>query len=273
MHGGDPSLPGCFGPIARHWPARQRLLHGLDPRQVDGARVEFPEGFAWEYFQVAPPDQRLDYLQGNEAILLGGMHPSLPMVRSRMPGVRAVACVYPDRDGEGERLPLWADTLLIDTDRQVCSLVWRGNFGVTDESLLRSIRIRAGAELPGAPLLFPGEAGGGPRSVDRPLPDVSPEAPAEPGPQEPEEVPPEEIVEEVTAAEELEPLPDDAIEPIPEDEDEDAIATRGVGVPSPALAPAPPEAPAAPAGGQGATPLEEDEDEIVTPRGNRPSGV
>ncbi|AKT42976.1 DUF2169 family type VI secretion system accessory protein [Chondromyces crocatus] len=184
VHATDPSIPACFGPLARHWPVRRRLLGNLDPRQLDGTRLEFPQGFMWEYYQVAPPDQRLDFLHGTEGILLGGMHPTLPMVRSRLPGVRAVACVYPDRDRDGERLPLWADTMLIDTDRQTCSLVWRGNFAVTDEAALRTARVRVGVELPDRPVTFPGELGI-PRSYTSfPEPHVAPEAEGGPSEQE-----------------------------------------------------------------------------------------
>ena len=179
IHTADASMPGCFGPLARRWPARARLLGGVDPRQVEGTRIDFPQGFAWDYFQVAPPDQRTGFLRGDEGILLGGMHPSVPMVRSRLPGAQAVASVYLEGDSAGERLPLWADTLVIDTDRQVCSLIWRGNFGV-DESQVRSLRIRVGLELPGAPIAFPGEGAAAQALLPRPPPVAAAEEEIEP---------------------------------------------------------------------------------------------
>jgi len=282
VHSADPSLPGCFGPLARRWPARQRLLGGLDPRQTCGVRVDFPEGFAWEHLQASPPDQRLDFLHGTEGILLGGMHPTLPMVRSRMPGIRAMACVYPDRDGAGERLRLWADTLIIDTDRQVCSIVWRGNFGVDDEARLRPMRIRAGIELPGAPLTFPGEAGSGGRAamasiyevampMEAPTPASAPPlAAAEPAEEDIDEMP----------TDEFETLNEHELEPVLEEDDEDAVATRGVGFrfPLPSNAAEPPWFPAGPqppgaAPGPGPqAPRSGDEDEVVTPRGGRGPG-
>ncbi|EYF08905.1 DUF2169 family type VI secretion system accessory protein [Chondromyces apiculatus] len=272
LHVTDPSVPACFGPVARHWPVRRRLLGSMEPRQFEGARLEFPEGFAWEYYQVAPADQRLDFLQGTEGILLGGMHPTLPMVRSRLPGLRALACVYPDRDREGERLPLWADTLHIDTDRQTCSLVWRGNFAVSDEGALKTARIRVGVELVGHPIVFPGEAGGGPRSFNAPseagfsvpppaegMSVVEPEAAGEPEPLEENAAgagEPEEL-----GADALEAVDDDAVELL----DDAAIEVLDG-------APAEPEQEAAIPlaadgglpGAAGGTPEEEDEDIVAT---------
>jgi len=71
----DPKRPAGFGPLAPTWPARRKLLGALR-RALDNA--EIPPGFDSSYFQSAPADQRVDFLRGDERILLEGLHPSLP---------------------------------------------------------------------------------------------------------------------------------------------------------------------------------------------------
>src|SRR5262249_8063027 len=69
-------------------------------------------------------------------------------------------CGFADAQGGlGALVPidLTADTLSIDADRQVCSLVWRGHVEVTHgEQALPWLRVFAGIELPGQPLVMMG---------------------------------------------------------------------------------------------------------------------
>ncbi|MDC0741598.1 DUF2169 family type VI secretion system accessory protein [Polyangium mundeleinium] len=149
----DPARPACFGPLAPTWPCRSKWLRGLDPRNASGARLELPPQVSFDYFYAAPPDQRTTFLRGDESIQLGGMHPVLPILRTRLPGIRARACVYRGAS-VGQPLDLFADTLLIDTDRQVCSLVFRSNVAVTDAEL-PTLVVAAGLEQHGTPIDFP----------------------------------------------------------------------------------------------------------------------
>ncbi|MDI1476526.1 DUF2169 domain-containing protein [Polyangium sp. y55x31] len=149
----DPARVACFGPIAPTWPCRSKLLRGLAPRNASGVRLELPPHFGFEYFYTAPPDQRTSFLRGDETIQLGGMHPALPVLRTCLPGIRARACIYRGAS-TGQPLDLFADTLIIDTDRQVCSLVFRSNVAVTDAEL-PTIVVAAGLEPYGEPLEFP----------------------------------------------------------------------------------------------------------------------
>lgn len=149
-----------FGPLSRSWPTRKGLLKKLEPKRVEGVFVDVPEGFDWTYFQCAPKDQRTPHLHGDEELTLIGMHPSMPVVTTRLPGLRAVARVMGLPAAEGpEAIEMRLDMLLVDTDAQTVTLVFRGSFAAPEASL-PTLEIQAGAELPG----------GGPISLDAPAP-------------------------------------------------------------------------------------------------------
>ncbi|WP_437742804.1 DUF2169 domain-containing protein [Sorangium sp. So ce1504] len=165
----QPARAAGFGPIARAWPARRRLLGATPRKALDAAIAEIPDPFEWAYYQAAPPDQRTRYLRGGEWIELHGLHPTLPRLRMRLPEARGRARVHGLSAfgvGEGHPLELNADMLRIDGDEQRCTLVFRGNLVVPDEAALAAATLVAGVELPGEPLEWPelpadqGAAGG-----------------------------------------------------------------------------------------------------------------
>jgi hypothetical protein len=146
----------CFGPIGRAWPARRKLLAGVDRKALDAPVAEIPEGFDFAYFQAAPLDQRVEPLVGDEWLVLEGMSPTLPRLRSRLPSARAVVLVYglPGVVG-GAQLEVLADTLRVDADRLGCALVWRGDFAVPGEAALAGLTVLAGVEMEGLPIAWP----------------------------------------------------------------------------------------------------------------------
>ncbi|WP_437967189.1 DUF2169 domain-containing protein [Sorangium sp. So ce260] len=154
----QPARAAGFGPIARAWPARKRLLGATPRKALDAPIAEIPDGFEWAYYQAAPPDQRVRHLRGGEWIELEGLHPTLPRLRMRLPEARGRARIHGLSAfgvSEGHPLDLDADTLRIDGDEQRCTLVFRGSFAVPDEAALAAASIVAGVELPGEPLDWP----------------------------------------------------------------------------------------------------------------------
>ncbi len=87
----DARRPAGFGSIAGRWPARAHLLGRIDPRALDAADLEVPEGIDWRWFHAAPLDQQIALLRGDEWIVLDGMHPTLPRVQTRLPSAVARA--------------------------------------------------------------------------------------------------------------------------------------------------------------------------------------
>jgi uncharacterized protein YjbI with pentapeptide repeats len=150
VHPADPSLVAGFGPISRTWPARRRLLGKTDRKALDRPIVELPESFDWAYFQAAPPDQQIDYLRGDEWVVLDGMHPDMPRIASRLPGARITGTVTGLAEGAGARpMQFLADMLRIDADAQSCSVVWRSAVPVRDEAAIEGLRFTVALEVAG----------------------------------------------------------------------------------------------------------------------------
>jgi hypothetical protein len=151
----SPQHPAGFGPIARAWPARRRLLGATSRKTLDAPIAEIPRGFDWSYFQAAPLDQRIDFLRGDEWIVLAGLHPELPILRTRLPGVRGLARIHGlSAFGvpEGQPLELQADILRIQGEDQRCTLVCRRSFPIASEAALAAARVVAGLQIAGEAL-------------------------------------------------------------------------------------------------------------------------
>lgn len=144
-----------FGPISRYWRQRKGLVKDERVR-FDQEIAELGDGFPWEYFQAAPPDQCIDFLRGDEWLVLDGVHPALPRLSTQLPGARASARIATYGAAPTVRgLTLVADTLAIDADRGVASIVWRARFPLQSEAALPHLRIAVGVELPNQPAVWP----------------------------------------------------------------------------------------------------------------------
>ncbi len=108
-----------------------------------------PEDISPAFFNVAPEDQRTVALRDDQHIRLTYLHPELPFLTSRLPGVRPVARL--ERPGvPSEGVKMTPDTLWIDTDRSVCTLTFRGRVGLDlpeDEGCIRVQVAKAGEAL------------------------------------------------------------------------------------------------------------------------------
>ncbi|AKT40632.1 DUF2169 family type VI secretion system accessory protein [Chondromyces crocatus] len=119
--------PVGFGPIAPIWPERMARLRknaGVwDHRHWNASPL--PVDIDKAFFNAAPPDQRVEQLQGDERIVLEGLHPYFPKLTTRLSPVTPRAMVERGATTPKE-VQLRCDTLVIDTDRGVCTLAWRG---------------------------------------------------------------------------------------------------------------------------------------------------
>ncbi|MFO0613105.1 MAG: DUF2169 domain-containing protein [Polyangiaceae bacterium] len=156
----DAASPTSLGPIAASWPVRRRMLRQLDPGVVESPVPEIPDAFAWSYFQAAPPDQRCPFFEGNEWLVLDGLHPDRAHFETQLPFVRAAARLYQAAPGESlgdapfREFPLTADTLFVDGDRGLVCLLWRGNLDI-DQAQLASMQVLAGLEVGGRTVPWP----------------------------------------------------------------------------------------------------------------------
>jgi hypothetical protein len=149
------AAPVGFGPIAAHWPARRGLLP--DPEVLRAPIPSLPADFPWDYFNAAPPDQRIEFLRGDEWIGFEGMNSQIPRVQSHLPRALGLAKLYGPAPGlqPGRAIALVADTLSVDADQLRASVVWRGSFAVSSEGSLADLRVFAGVETAFDPLAFP----------------------------------------------------------------------------------------------------------------------
>lgn len=116
-----------LGPIAPLWPSRARCLHrhvaGWDPARWHERAL--PADIDLAYFNAAPADQRRAAPFGEEQILLENLHPLFGQLSTRLAPFTPTATV--ERGQGSEVLQLRCDTLLIDSDRGLAMLVWRGH--------------------------------------------------------------------------------------------------------------------------------------------------
>ncbi|MFT3771549.1 MAG: DUF2169 domain-containing protein [Minicystis sp.] len=117
--------PIGLGPLAAGWPPRLGKLGPGARAWSPRAQGPLPEDLDRAFFNEAPPDQRTAELRDNERIVLENLHPDHPHLVTSLPGVRPRAAVT-GRPGPPQELVLRPDTLVIDTDRLVCTLTWRG---------------------------------------------------------------------------------------------------------------------------------------------------
>jgi hypothetical protein len=124
---GDRFAPVGFGPIAAVWPARIDRLgaHAETWRRGTFFGRPLPDDLDASFFNAAPPDQQVDRIADTAAVVLENLSAQHPILTTSLPGLRPRSFVA--RRGKGlAELPLTADTLWIDTDRSLCTLVWRG---------------------------------------------------------------------------------------------------------------------------------------------------
>ena len=140
-----PGQPACFAPRAIGWPGRSVPWdpdQPFPPEQI----WDWPDTFSVEAFGAAPPDQRLDALDGDEWIVLDGMHAELERFATRLP--KPIACAYLGDDGNRRREPftLQLDTIAIDASALEVSLMWRGSLPLLREHWAE-MRVEADLDL------------------------------------------------------------------------------------------------------------------------------
>lgn len=122
--------PIGLGPIAPTAPARAARLHrhaaAWDP--LRWSERPLPDDFDFAYFNAAPADQILEVLTGEERIVLEHLHPRFPRLATQLCLIAPRATTF----SGGQAIPLRCDTLVLDADRGVARLTWRGTIPIQD---------------------------------------------------------------------------------------------------------------------------------------------
>lgn len=153
----DPPAPPylhAFAPLSRKWPVRKRILGSFDETNLAGSPIKVSDAFDWRYFQAASADQRLDPLFGDEWIRLEAMHSTIFHFDTQLPSATSAVKIFGRMDPfvHGVVVPSGLDTIQIDVDQGVCSLLFRGHTQVPDHIVLDDLRFVAGVGLPGQPM-------------------------------------------------------------------------------------------------------------------------
>jgi len=151
LHRDKPIPVAGFGPIARWWGDRYRYAGTYDAvwrRAFDSSPHSiYPTDFDERFFQCANPDWIFEpYLKGDESFSLVGFLPNESMTCT-LPGLMlAGACVTKSGTLIHAQLPL--DTVHVDIDARIVSLVWRATL---PQSLGVSFLALHGARMPYEP--------------------------------------------------------------------------------------------------------------------------
>lgn len=134
-----PVPPLGFGPISPLWPSRLACLHkhaaGWDPHRW--YERPLPADIDLAYLNAAPVDQQRAMPFGEEALYLENLHPRFARLSTRLESIAPVATV--EQGSGSEPLKLRCDTLVIDADRGLAMLVWRGHVLVDHPDRLRRV--------------------------------------------------------------------------------------------------------------------------------------
>lgn len=125
-------MPG-FGAISPAWPLRRDMLTAAALAWVesvttsrDPSQGPAPHGVDFRFFNAAPEDQQLDMLRVGTPISLENLHPTLPVIESRLPAVRPQVFRVDPASGRVTEVALRSDTLWIHSDRGVAVVSYRG---------------------------------------------------------------------------------------------------------------------------------------------------
>jgi hypothetical protein len=171
-----------LGPVAPDWPSRRALV-GADAAPFARAfhagavvREPMPRGFDFRFFNAAPPDQQVDALRATATIVLEHLHPRHARLVTRLPPVRPR--VTHEAYGRRTEIGLRCDTLVLDTDRGLAIVSWRGSTELATADPRDAGRLVVGAEQNGEPSRFPGfEAGVARDEIVGPPPPLDPPRP------------------------------------------------------------------------------------------------
>jgi uncharacterized protein YjbI with pentapeptide repeats len=136
---GDRPDPSGFGPLNRQWPQRASKTGSYKGKWLKERWPHLPDDFDFTYFNAAPEDQQFrKYLRGDEELRFENLHPKHASYKSALPGLR-IRVFLSEKLKEGKRfreVPMSADTLFVDMDKETVVVVWRGHVPTANEELL-----------------------------------------------------------------------------------------------------------------------------------------
>jgi len=115
-----------FGPVGRNWDPRYKYAGTYDQAWIDNGFPFLPADFDEAYYQAAPSDQQILYLEGGEEIFLRNLTPE-GMTQFNLPFIDMPIIFFPKK-GEKRETKGVIDTLIIEPDQQRFMMTWRASY-------------------------------------------------------------------------------------------------------------------------------------------------
>ncbi len=100
-----------------------------------------PDGFNFQFFNIAPQDQQLEKISPGDAVVLENMHPTYPVFTSRLPTLMPRVVGVDGTTGNTFEVPMRCDTLWLDGDRETAWIVYRGTASLSRPDQPLSLRV------------------------------------------------------------------------------------------------------------------------------------
>jgi hypothetical protein len=117
--------PHAFGPLPPYSLQRRQYAGSCDSAWQQNVFPFLPEDFDERHHQVAPEDQQMPYLKGQEQVVLENLLPGTPRLSFQLPTLPSLAVQAMRKDGTSEQVPMVADTLFFETEPRRFSIVRR----------------------------------------------------------------------------------------------------------------------------------------------------
>ncbi len=143
--------PAGFSALDPSWPQRMRFQGTYNDDYLEKYFPGYPEDFDWQYFLCAPEDQwNKGYYQCDERFEIHHMHPDIPVIKGKLPGLYARCFLNHVVNKKDERqfseLPLNLDTIWFFPEKLLALLIWRGVIEVADDEAERVTHVLAAYE-------------------------------------------------------------------------------------------------------------------------------
>ncbi len=125
----DRPPPANFAPVPQSFRSRRRKLGTRDRRWAVFRAPAPPKDYDPSYHNAAPDDQQAgNYPRGDEELVLHNLHPTIPDLRTTLPGVRVRAGILRNTASgvQAEEITMHLDTVVPIPDEDQLVLVWRG---------------------------------------------------------------------------------------------------------------------------------------------------
>lgn len=158
----DKPEPVGFWPIDLTWPQRQKHVGTYDDRWLKQRYPGYPEDFHWDFWSVAPPDQRIaGFFEASQSFKLENMHPSKPMLEGHLPAYTARCFIVCQKPVPGASpvaaprefsptdlrdVPTRIDTVLFFPHLERAAVIYRGVVEVEEDDARDVAFIVAGVE-------------------------------------------------------------------------------------------------------------------------------